>query len=572
MVTAASPSLTAVTAGWLVSLATTGEGGQSSLVLPVALFIGFLVLVQVAESAQRIAADHVARQLDGWMRRGVRSMLLSPAGIAHLESSAVQDDAARAGDLGESWGRQRSAGTAVTGQVVLSFRMISAGAAAVVLAGFAWWHALVLLITALITRAVIRRQWLRLADVTDGIVPDERRAEYWYDLATSAEAAKEVRLFGLAGWLTDRGRTWAEAALRPLWWERRRVLAGQLPIIVLTFSTTILVLLLPGVAAARGDITAGELATYLVASWGVFGISYMGHEAFDIEYGLGAVRASHRLRDRLTERRSLPVGIAARTAPHIEFDNVSFAYTGSAGLVLDGLSLDIRPGEILGIVGRNGAGKSTLIKLLAGLYSPTRGHIRVDGEDLASLDVETWRSRQAALFQDFVRYPLSVAWNVALSAPGHLDDLTGIRAAAEAAGIGDVLAGSPAGLDTSLWRGTSNGVDLSGGQWQKLGIARMLFARAHGRMLLILDEPTAHLDVRAEAAFFDTIASRAEGASVILISHRLSAVRNADRIVVLSQGRIVEAGDHAALLAAGGEYARLFRLQAARFTGSEAGA
>jgi ATP-binding cassette, subfamily B, bacterial len=249
----------------------------------------------------------------------------------------------------------------------------------------------------------------------------------------------------------------------------------------------------------------------------------------------------------------------------VRFEDVSFTYPGAARPTIEGLTLEIRPGETLAVVGVNGAGKTTMTKLLAGLYRPTAGRITVDGTDLRELDVEAWRRRMTALFQDFVHYGTSVADNVGLSAPEHAVDLAGVEEAITAAGAADTVAGLPDGVRTTLWKGGTGSVDLSGGQWQKLAIARALFAVAHGRRLLVLDEPTAHLDVEAEQEFNERVTTHADGASVVIISHRLSNVRGADRIVVLDGGRITESGDHAALMNHDGAYARLFRLQAARF-------
>ena len=253
------------------------------------------------------------------------------------------------------------------------------------------------------------------------------------------------------------------------------------------------------------------------------------------------------------------------TPPHVRFEDVSFTYPGAPRPAIDGLNLEIPPGETLAIVGVNGAGKTTMMKLLAGLYQPTAGRITVDGEDLRDMDVEAWRRRMTALFQDFVHYGTSVADNVALSAPEYADDITGVDDAIVAAGASDLVAALPEGARTTLWKGGTGAVDLSGGQWQKLAIARALFAVAHGRRLLVLDEPTAHLDVEAEQEFNERVTTHAGDASAVIISHRLSNVRGANRIVVLDGGKITESGDHEALMNRDGTYARLFRLQAARF-------
>jgi ATP-binding cassette subfamily B protein len=233
--------------------------------------------------------------------------------------------------------------------------------------------------------------------------------------------------------------------------------------------------------------------------------------------------------------------------------------------VLDGLDLEIRPGEVLAVVGRNGAGKTTMLKVLAGLQQPTEGRVSVDGVDLNRLDIDSWRRRISAVFQDFVHYPLTVRENIALGAPEVDATDEEIMAAATAAGAADVVEQLPHGLDTLLTREHRGGVDVSGGQWQKIAIARAMFAVANGRRLLILDEPTSHLDVKAETTFYEQVIAAVTGVTIVVISHRLSTVRNADRIVMLTGGRVTETGDHRELMDLDGYYAKLYRLQADRF-------
>jgi ATP-binding cassette subfamily B protein len=210
----------------------------------------------------------------------------------------------------------------------------------------------------------------------------------------------------------------------------------------------------------------------------------------------------------------------------------------------------------------NGAGKSTLTKLLAGLYEPTSGTIRADGRDIAEIGYTAWRRELAIVFQDFVRYPLSARENVALGA--HLDQQL-LDSAAREAGFDEVLDRLPAGWDTPLSKELAGGVDLSGGQWQQVVLTRAVYAIKRGAKILVLDEPTAHLDVRTEFEVFERLTRLARDATVILISHRLSTVRQADRIVLLGNGRIAESGSHEELLGRGGDYAAMFTVQAERF-------
>jgi ABC-type multidrug transport system fused ATPase/permease subunit len=240
----------------------------------------------------------------------------------------------------------------------------------------------------------------------------------------------------------------------------------------------------------------------------------------------------------------------------IRFANVVFAYPGSDRPVLDGFDLTVPAGSSLAIVGQNGAGKTTLAKLLCRLYDPQGGAIEVDGVDLRDLDVDAWRSRLAAVFQDFIRFELPLRDNVA---PGGAPDPV-VRAALDEAGASGL-----ARLDTPLARGYDGGTELSGGQWQRVALARALCAVRMGAALVLLDEPTAQLDVRGEAEIFDRILTATRKVTTILISHRFSTVRHADRICVLEHGRVIELGTHDELMALGGRYRTMFDLQAQRF-------
>jgi ATP-binding cassette, subfamily B, bacterial len=246
----------------------------------------------------------------------------------------------------------------------------------------------------------------------------------------------------------------------------------------------------------------------------------------------------------------------------VRLRDVRFTYRGRGTPTLDGVSLEVPAGESLAIVGENGAGKSTLIKLLCGLYEPDAGSVTLDG-DAAPRDA---RGRIAAIFQDFIRYPLPLRENVGFGRLTLIGDEAALAAALRDAGGGGLPGRLPAGWDTVLSREFEGGAELSGGQWQRVALARALTAVRGGAGLLILDEPTAALDVRAETELFDRFLSLTRGVTTILVSHRLSSVRRADRIVVLHGGRVVEDGTHDALMRAGGLYARMYSLQAERFT------
>jgi ABC-type multidrug transport system fused ATPase/permease subunit len=274
------------------------------------------------------------------------------------------------------------------------------------------------------------------------------------------------------------------------------------------------------------------------------------------------VAAALRLEAAMAPAGALPQGDRAADslpARDVRFRDLTFAYPGGAP-VLQGFNLTIRAGSSLAIVGQNGAGKTTLAKLLCRLYDPQAGAIEVDGVDVRELDLTAWRAQVAAVFQDFIKFELPLRENVApLGAP---DDV--VRSALAAAGAANL-----AELDTILARGYDGGTDLSGGQWQRVALARALAAVDRGARLVLLDEPTAQLDVRGEAEIFDRILAATRHCTTILISHRFSTVRHADRICVLEHGHVVELGTHDELMAHGGRYRTMFDLQAQRFVATE---
>jgi ABC-type multidrug transport system fused ATPase/permease subunit len=250
---------------------------------------------------------------------------------------------------------------------------------------------------------------------------------------------------------------------------------------------------------------------------------------------------------------SRPAGRSPARA--IRFRDLTFGYPGGSP-VLAGFDLTIPAGSSLAIVGQNGAGKTTLAKLLCRLYDPQAGAIEIDDVDLRDFDLRSWRSRVTAVFQDFIRFELPLRDNVA---PAGAPDAV-VRMALESAG-----ASTLASLDTVLARGYEGGTDLSGGQWQRIALARALCAVQLGAGVVLLDEPTAQLDVRGEAEIFDRILTATRHCTTILISHRFSTVRHADRICVLEHGRVIELGTHDQLMAQGGRYRTMFDLQAQRF-------
>jgi ABC-type multidrug transport system fused ATPase/permease subunit len=312
--------------------------------------------------------------------------------------------------------------------------------------------------------------------------------------------------------------------------------------------------------AANGRITLGEAVAYMQSAVGVSMIAFGGF-SWALDGSAAPVASVLRLESAMRPAGALPSGsraVDAKRAPEIRLRDVTFAYpTGAGAPVLEHFDLTIPAGSSLAIVGQNGAGKTTIAKLLCRLYDPQSGRIEIDGVDLREFDLASWRSRIAAVFQDFIRLELPLRDNVAPA--GAPDDI--VCAALESAGAADL-----ASLGTVLARGYDGGTDLSGGQWQRVALARALAAVKMGAGVVLLDEPTAQLDVRGEAEIFDRLLAATRLCTTILISHRFSTVRHADRICVLEHGRVIELGTHDELMALSGRYRTMFDLQAERFS------
>jgi ATP-binding cassette, subfamily B, bacterial len=340
-------------------------------------------------------------------------------------------------------------------------------------------------------------------------------------------------------------------------------------VIVLAGAAVLLITLAD--AANRGRLSVLGLALVIQAILVAMRFGVFFPEAdVQTQYGMQAHDSIQSIANCSAATESSPGRRPADGAPAsgIKFEQVGFSYPGSDRQVLAGVELELPAGTSTAIVGLNGSGKTTLVKLLARLYQPTAGRILLDGVDLRDYETRLWQQRLAIIQQAYVRYELDAATNIGLGAPKHSHDVTALNRACAWAGATSVIESLPAGLNTVLSSRYQGGVDLSGGQWQRIALARALFAVQAGASVLILDEPTAHLDVRAEVAFFDQFLELTEGLTTIVISHRFSTVRRAQRIVVLQDGRITEQGSHDQLIEAKGSYADLFSLQARRFSAS----
>lgn len=398
----------------------------------------------------------------------------------------------------------------------------------------------------------------------EGGASAQRLARHLFDTATTAPPGKEVRVTGIGARLV---------AARREAWERWYG---------------------PVAAARRGS------AAWHAAGWALFGAGYVAaivFVAYVLEATPGNVLLALAAGSRLSAYIGATVGeigflrgiwldgsrrlawledyaaskaegadasVPARLADGIRFEGVSFRYPGSERLALEDVSLHLRPGSVVALVGENGAGKTTLVKLLSRMYAPSAGRITVDGVDLARMPAEAWRERLAGAFQDFFRFELRARQSVGVGDVARLDDGAAVAAAVARAGASDVVDQLGAGLETQLGPTWPGGVDLSFGQWQKLALARGFMREAP--LVLVLDEPTAALDAETEHALFERYAAATHGDQLtLLVSHRFSTVRMADTIVVLDGARVVEVGTHEELTARGGQYAELYGIQAAAY-------
>ncbi len=504
-------------------------------------------------------------RVDAEMQRRLVHAVCAPVGIEHLEDREVLDRLSSA--RGELLGGQ-PAGAPMALVSSLGDRLTGV-LACVVLATFRWWLGLAIFVVWRVIRLPLgtrlRAQAMRIR--TAGL--PLRRSWYLLGLAWKPPAAKEMRVYRLGDWVAERHRDeWLEGT-RPAWRELRRLantawLAGAAVLVLYGLAAGLL-----GYDAYHHEISLRTLATMLPMLPSTMAVGSISYSDIGLEKLLGAVPDLDELTSSLGAlAQSQSGGGPAAGLPDrvLRCEGLGFTYPGAAAPVLHGLDLELRAGESLGLVGVNGAGKTTLITMLARMREPTRGQITVDGAPLTGIEGRAWQRQVAVVYEDYARLPLSAAENVgmfgAVPAP---PDREALDRAAERAGAAGVIAGLPRGWDTILSPHFSDGVDLSGGQWQRIALARALYAIDRGARVLVLDEPTAQLDVRGEAAFYDRFLELTAGVTSIVISHRFASVRRADRIAVLDAGHITELGTHAELMGIGGTYAHMFDLQAQRF-------
>ncbi|MEM8534968.1 MAG: ABC transporter ATP-binding protein [Chloroflexota bacterium] len=398
--------------------------------------------------------------------------------------------------------------------------------------------------------------------------PDERRSFYYSFILSRPEMTKEIRLFGLGDHLIDRlvqtyhkvNHAKRKQDVRELRWE-----TGLELLAVMVSSGAFLFIVM---WAFQGRLTIGDVTLYNNAITSVQGALY------SLVFGISQLHMHALFFSHYQRLMSLPQPIPITHAPvstpplrrGIEFHNVSFRYTDKHPWVLQNIDLHIPAGKSIALVGINGAGKSTMVKLLTRLYDPTEGYITWDGIDIREFCPSALRQRIGAIFQDFMRYELTVHENIGFGNLDKMDDRNWVQHAAKQANVHTDITKLPHGYDTELSRmfaEMDKGIDLSGGQWQKVATARMFTRDAD---LLILDEPTAALDAESEYDTYHHFTELVENRTSVLISHRFSTVRMADMIAVIEHGRITEYGSHEVLMLANGTYARLYKMQAENYT------
>ncbi|SEG72853.1 ATP-binding cassette, subfamily B [Nonomuraea solani] len=561
----AGPVAAALFGKLLIDHLSTGSGAPATLAVLAAGLGGTLLVTHVGDAAVRYLEDQHARRIEMIVQERLFAKLNSLPGLELFERPNFHDRIQLA----------LRAGQGAPQQLVGSARsLVQSGIQLIGFVGVLMAvsrTAALLLALATIPRLVAERRLARdRVGLLSALSPAQRRRFFYSRLQYEPRAAKELRVFGLGGFFQDRMRTELTAIHVSQRGLDLRILRVQALLDAATVAAMALAayIVVADVAAARG--TPGDLAIVLTALPVTAGAATA--VVRQLAAGSEALLSIGHYLDIMTTGGERPGGVAVPALKdEIVFDDVWFRYGDDLPWVLNGVSFRIPLHRSVALVGANGAGKSTIVKLLAGLYEPAKGRILWDGIELSRLDPASLRRRIGMVFQDYMTYDLTALENIGVGDLETRFDLARISGAARLAGVDDVVGRLPRGYDTMLSlmhfslgeEDDSAGVSLSGGQWQRIALARMLL-RAD-RDLLILDEPSAGLDPEAEYQVHRVVHEHSTGTTRLLVSHRLSAVRMADRIVVVEDGRVSETGSHADLLRTGGRYADLFRLQAAGY-------
>ncbi len=573
LVNALLPASIALVLGDIVSHIDVATGDVlATILVPLAIFAGVMILGQLAEAILEPMEYLIVNRIDGKHRAALSRMIAAVPTIEVLEQSMVQA-MIREVEADPRNGYERTPGQGASAQLRWLTGLVGIVFSGLVLARYAWWLPFLIILPAAVNSLIRDRQNVVVTRLWQHAVAGELHADVWREATVSPGPGKETRVFNLTSWMVNRMQGHIAAANMPLWNYINRLILDEWSQLVL-----VVIGLVPAYVAVTLGVLAGAttlaMQTVVLSAGAAVYRDLAGSTIMhNIAGGAAILDTMEQLKQKLhaparvTAVSSQPAIVvpqhSAGSAPGIVFDEVTFRYSQSSCTVLNRLTLEIAPGEALALVGLNGSGKSTMIKLLTGLYTPTSGRILIDGRDLSEIDLVEWRARLAIVFQDFIHYPLSARENVALA--GNQATATFLDATTISSGITNVIDRLPHGWSTPLSRSRTDGVDLSGGQWQQVALARALHHVHEGAGLLVLDEPTAHLDVRTEAEIFGSLGELRGRVGHILISHRLSTVRDSDRIVLLSDGRIAETGTHDELMALRGQYQSMFSIQARRF-------
>jgi ATP-binding cassette subfamily B protein len=522
------------------------------LLLEFALLLTGSVTSQVRSLTDRILQSQLTNHINSLIIRQANSLDLrffeDPVFYDTLQNARRQADT--------------SALTIVNSSLQMLQQVITLASLVILLVRFSPWLAVIVFVSAIPAFLSQSQYAERSFRAVSRRAPESRLLNYLEMLLTGIDTVKEIKLFGLGEPLLKRYQElFTRFYLEDRAIAERRTFAGLgwSLLSTLAYYGAYAWIVMRTIA---GSITLGDMTMFL----SIFRQSQSSIRS--LLDSLNRVYESNLYLDNLMTYLELQPQLVSPAdgliAPEpirqgIEFRGVTFCYPGSDVEVLRDVNLHIRPGERIALVGLNGAGKTTLIKLLTRLYDPTQGQILLDGVDLREYDLTSLHQRFGVIFQDFVRYQFTVRENIGFGQVDALDDLDRIRDAADRGGAGPIIEVMPRGYDTMLGRRWEKGLELSGGQWQKIALARAFMRKAE---VLVLDEPTSALDAEAEYEVFRRFGELMEGRIAVLISHRFSTVRMADRIVVLSAGKIIELGSHAELIRLDGAYARLFNLQA----------